>query len=101
MLAQSVTSSSAVRRPELWLLSGIRAFDLALKSLDQSAEAGLARRNAGELFGVIERGPKIPGIAVIADERQQRVTVPGCRARLALRIAMASSMCPAECSPTA
>jgi hypothetical protein len=40
---------------ELWLLSGIRAFDLAPKSLDQIAEAGLARRNAGELLGVIER----------------------------------------------
>src|SRR5262249_23905842 len=102
MLAQSVTSSSAVRRLELWLLLGIRAFDLAPKSLDQSAEAGLARRNAGELLGVIERGPKIPGIAAIADERQQRVAV----ARMAggsvcLASAMASSMCPAECSPTA
>ena len=31
------------------------AFDLAPKSLDQIAEAGLARRNAGELLGVIER----------------------------------------------
>src|SRR5215831_10010395 len=77
MLAQSVTSSSAVRRLELWLLLGIRAFDLAPKSFDQSAEAGLARRNAGELLGVIERGPKIPGIAAIADERQQRVAVAG------------------------
>src|SRR5215467_8398923 len=76
MLAQSVTSSSAVRRPDC-LLSGIRAFDLTPKSLDQSAEAGLARRNAGELLGVIDRGPKIPGIAAIADERQQRIAVAG------------------------
>jgi hypothetical protein len=30
---------------------------------------------AGELLGVIERGPEIPGIAAIADERQQRVAV--------------------------
>src|SRR5262249_15429577 len=77
MLAQSVTSSSAVRRAELCLLSGIRAFYLTPKSPAKSVEAGLARHIAGGRLGVIERGPKSPGIAAIADERQKRVAVAG------------------------
>jgi hypothetical protein len=45
----------------------------AAKTRHQIEGGGVLR--AGELLGVIERGPEIPGIAAIADERQQRVAV--------------------------
>ena len=65
-----------MRRRALVII-GIRAFDLAPKTRDQIAEAGLARRNAGELLGVIEHSREIAGVAIETHEREQRVVIAG------------------------
>jgi hypothetical protein len=61
------------RDRELRLLPGSRVFGLTPKGLDQRIEAGLARRCAGELLGVVECGGDISDIAAEAHERQQGV----------------------------
>src|SRR5215831_10044746 len=62
--------SSRLRRS-----AGVRISDLTPKIVDQRGEPRLARRRAGELLGVFERGPEIPSVPAIADEGQQRVAV--------------------------
>src|SRR5258708_39768446 len=55
--------------------TGNRVLDLTPKVLDQRGQAGLARRRAGELLGVLECRGEISGIAAEAHERKQRIAI--------------------------
>src|SRR5262245_15403778 len=55
--------------------SPTRPFDPALKRLDEAGNVAVIGRNLCEALGVFERRGKLAGIAIIADEREQRVAI--------------------------
>src|SRR5262245_46467586 len=55
--------------------SRTRPFDPALKSLDEAGHVAVIGRDPREPLGIFERRRKLAGIAIEADEREQRVAI--------------------------